>query len=152
MNKTTRDSRKSKEMIEIAKIRLTSYFDDLKSIDELGKRIDAYKERIYDLGSGWSSTTPVQGGSSSQEDKIIHLEDKIRGLEKEKAAIIADNRKIKEAINNLDSLSRQIVVHKWILRDMSMEKIKEGNDVSMRSMWRRSNNALIYIYRVLYEN
>lgn len=152
MNKTTRDSRKRKEMIEIAKIRLKSYFDDLKSIDELGKRIKAYKERIYDLGSGWSSTTPVQGGSSSQEDKIIHLEDKIRGLEKERAAIIADNRKIKEAIKNLDSLSRQIVVHKWILRDMSMEQIKEGNDVSMRSMRRRSNNALIYIYRVLYEN
>ena len=97
-----------------------------------------------------SSTEVVQGGSTSQEDKIIKVLDKISNIEKEIQEINEENSDIRYALNSIKEPShKSIVYHVWINNDMSMEQMGRKLHLSTTAIWKRSDKTLKYINKIL---
>jgi len=135
---------------DIIKARLKNYREDLELLDSLKVRIGINRDKM-DLQSGWSNSEAVQGGGSSQEDKLNRLIDKIRDDERSLKVIELENRALKFAIESLpDEDMKYIVEHKWIYGDMSMIEIGAKLSLSKSTAWRKSDDALLDIYHKLY--
>ena len=135
---------------DIIKARLKNYREDLELLDSLKVRIEINRDKM-DLQSGWSNSEAVQGGGSSQEDRLNALIDRIRDDERSLKVIELENRALKFAIDSLpDEDMRFIVEHKWIFDDMSMIEIGTKLNLSKSTAWRKSDDALLDIYHKLY--
>lgn len=135
---------------DIIKARLKNYREDLELLDSLKVRIGINRDKM-DLQSGWSNSEAVQGGGSSQEDRLNRLIDKIREDERSLKLIELENRALKFAIESLpDEDMKFIVEHKWIYDDMSMIEIGTKLNLSKSTAWRKSDDALLDIYHKLY--
>ncbi len=144
-----RENNKNKVRASIIKTRLRNYREDLEMLDLLKERIAINRDKM-DLQGGWSSSETVQGGGSSQEDKLNKLIDKIRADELNLQRIELENRALRYAINSLDDDMRYIVNHKWIRGDLNMIDIGVRLKLSKSTAWRKSDDALLNIYKTLY--
>jgi hypothetical protein len=144
-----RERNKNKTRVNIVKARLKNYREDLAMQDLLKERIAINRDKM-DLQGGWSSSETVQGGGSSQEDKLNKLIDKIRADELDLQRIELENRALRYAINSLDDDMRYIVNHKWIRGDLNMIDIGVRLKLSKSTAWRKSDDALLNIYKTLY--
>lgn len=135
---------------DIIKARLKNYREDLELLDSLKVRIGINRDKM-DLQSGWSNSEAVQGGGSSQEDRLNVLLDRISDDERMLKVIELENRALKFAIDSLpDEDMKFIVEHKWIYDDMSMIEIGTKLNLSKSTAWRKSDDALLDIYHKLY--
>lgn len=145
-----REHNKNKVRVSIIKARLRNYKEDLAMLDLLTERIAINRDKM-DLQGGWSNSEAVQGGGSSQEDRLNKTLDKIRDDERTITMIELDNRALRYAIKTLpDDDMRYIVHHKWIYDDMSMIEIGTKLNLSKSTAWRKSDSALLEIYNKLY--
>nr|DAM67795.1 MAG TPA: Protein of unknown function (DUF722) [Caudoviricetes sp.] len=145
-----RENNKNKVRASIIKTRLRNYKEDLAMLDLLKERIAINRDKM-DLQGGWSNSEAVQGGGSSQEDRLNNMLDKIREDERTIKMIELDNRALSYAIKTLpDDDMRYIVNHKWIYDDMSMIEIGAKLNLSKSTAWRKSDVALLDIYKKLY--
>ena len=145
-----RESNKNKVRSSIIKSRLRNYREDLALLDLLKERIAINRDKM-DLQGGWSSSEAVQGGGTSQEDRLNKVLDKISEDERTLKLIELENRALKFAIESLpDEDMRFIVEHKWIYDDMSMIEIGTKLNLSKSTAWRKSDDALLDIYHKLY--
>lgn len=145
-----RESNKNKVRSSIIKSRLRNYREDLALLDLLKERIAINRDKM-DLRGGWSNSEAVQGGGSSQEDRLNNMLDKISEDERTIKMIELENRALKFAIESLpDEDMRFIVEHKWIYNDMSMIEIGAKLSLSKSTAWRKSDDALLDIYHKLY--
>lgn len=144
-----REKNKARRNASIIKARLKTYGEDLKLIKMIEERIAINRDRM-DIGSGWSSSEAVQGGGTSQEDKINKLIDKIKDDERELKVIELENRALVFAINSLDDKDKiKIMIEVWALGRSLYDVARELN-LSDSSAWRKSDQALNEIYRMLY--
>ena len=145
-----REVNKNKVRTSIIKSRLRNYREDLAMLDLLKERIAINRDKM-DLRGGWSNSEAVQGGGSSQEDRLNNMLDKISEDERTLKLIELENRALKFSIESLpDEDMRFIVEHKWIYDDMSMIEIGSRLSLSKSTAWRKSDNALLDIYHKLY--
>ncbi len=145
-----REHNKNKVRTNIIKARLRNYGEDLAMLDLLRERIAINRDKM-DLQAGWSSSDAVQGGETSQEDRLNKVLDKIREDERTITMINLENRALKYAIDTLsDADMKYIVNHKWVLNDMSMINIGKRLNLSKSTAWRKSDDALLDIYKKLY--
>lgn len=145
-----REHNKNKVRVSIIKARLRNYKEDLAMLDLLTERIAINRDKM-DLQGGWSNSEAVQGGGSSQEDRLNKTLDKIRDDERTITMIELDNRALRYAIKTLpDDDMRYIVNHKWVYDDMSMIEIGTKLNLSKSTAWRKSDSALLEIYNKLY--
>lgn len=145
-----RKQNKDRARVDIIKARLKNYGEDLAMLDLLKERIAINRDKM-DLQGGWSNSEAVQGGGSSQEDRLNKTLDKIRDDERTITKIELDNRALRYAIKTLpDDDMRYIVNHKWVYDDMSMIEIGTKLNLSKSTAWRKSDEALLDIYRKLY--
>lgn len=145
-----REINRNRARTDIIKARLRNYREDLELQDSLKVRIGINRDRM-DLQSGWSNSDAVQGGGSSQEDRLNSLLDRISDDERTLKLIELENRALKFAIESLpDEDMRFIVEHKWIYGDMSMIEIGAKLSLSKSTAWRKSDDALLEIYHKLY--
>ena len=145
-----REINRNRTRADIIKARLRNYREDLELQDSLKVRIGINRDRM-DLQSGWSNSDAVQGGGSSQEDRLNSLLDRISDDERTLKLIELENRALRFAIESLpDEDMRFIVEHKWIFDDMSMIEIGSKLSLSKSTAWRKSDNALLDIYHKLY--
>lgn len=145
-----REQNKNKTRVDIIKARLRNYKEDLVMLDLLKERIAINRDKM-DLQGGWSSSDAVQGGGTSQEDRLNKTIDKIRDDERTITMIELENRALRYAIKTLpDDDMRYIVKHKWIYDDMSMIDIGTKLNLSKSTAWRKSDAALLDIYKKLY--
>lgn len=145
-----RENNKNKVRASIIKSRLRNYKEDLAMLDLLKERIAINRDKM-DLQGGWSSSDAVQGGGTSQEDRLNNTLDKIRADEHTLKVIELENRALRYAIKTLpDDDMRYIVNHKRIYDDMSMIEIGANLNLSKSTAWRKSDAALLDIYNKLY--
>ena len=152
------ENRKHRENIEIVKIRLSNYGKNLKLIDEIKAEIVEKRDRLDMLRCGWSDSDPTNGGGSSQEEKIILILDEIEFLEDSIKEIRLDDEEISNAIAKLsDNMLQSIVFRLWVFDKHSdkhdtIRGLALKYDLSKNMIWRKSDTALLSIYKSLYNN
>lgn len=140
-----RKQNKNKRDVNIIKWRLKCYGEDLELLDSLKERISIKRDKMG-LKGGWSDSEAVQGGGTTQEDRFNALLDDIIKAERTMTMIELENRAIKYSINCLqDEDMRAIVYHVWVKHDRTMEQMSRELHLSKTSIWRKSDNALLYI-------
>ena len=153
-----RQRNKNKEKIEIVKVRLKYYGENLKLIDSLKSDIKDIEDSFDSIHSGWSDTDPTSGGSSCQEDILVKSSDEIDSLVGEIEDIKKADEDIRKAIKNLnDNMSETIVYKLWVYDKYSdnhdtIRGIARKYDLSKDMIWRKSDAALLSIYKSLYND
>lgn len=153
-----RQRNKNKEKIEIVKVRLKYYGENLKLIDSLKSDIKDIEDSFDSIHSGLSDTDPTSGGSSCQEDILVKSFDEIDFLVKEIENIKNCDEDIRKAIKNLnDNMSETIVYKLWVYDKYSdkhdtIRGIARKYDLSKDMIWRKSDAALLSIYKSLYND
>lgn len=153
-----RKNRKRRENIEIVKVRLSNYGKNLKLIDEIKAEIKEKRDRLDMLRCGWSDSDPTFSGGTSQEEKIIVILDEIEFLEDSIKEIRLGDEKISNAIAKLsDNMLQSIVFRVWVYDKYSdkhdtIRGLALRYDLSKSMIWRKSDNALLSIYKSLYNN
>lgn len=153
-----RDDRKRREKIEIVKVRLSNYGKNLKLIDEIKSEIKEKKGKLDMLRCGWSDCDPTSGGGTSQEEKLIFILDDIEYLEDEIRKIRLDDEEISNAIAKLgDNMLQSIVYKLWVYDKYyknhdTIRGIAREYDLSKNIVCRKSDNALLSIYKSLYND
>ena len=153
-----RQRNKNKEKIEIVKVRLKYYGENLKLIDSIKTNIKDIEDSFDSIHGGWSDTDPTSGGSSCQEDILVKSFDDIDFLVKEIEDIKKDNEDIRMAIKSLnDNLAETIVYKLWVYDKYSdkhdtIRGIARKYDLSKDMIWRKSDAALLSIYKSLYND
>ena len=153
-----RKNRKRRENIEIVKVRLSNYGKNLKLIDEIKSEIKEKKDNLNMLRCGWSDTDPISGGGTSQEEKIILILDEIKSLEDEIKDIQYQDEEITNAIIKLgDNILQSIVFRLWVYdkysdKHYTIRGLALKHDLSKDMIWRKSDAALLSIYKSLYSD
>lgn len=153
-----RENRKRRENIEIVKIRLSNYGKNLQLIDEIKSEVREKRDRLDMLRCGWSDFDPTNGGGTNQEEKITYILDEIKFLEDEMRKILLDCEEISNAIAKLsDNMLQSIVFRLWVYDKYSdkhdtIRGIALKYDVSKDMVWRKSDAALLSIYKSLYND
>lgn len=153
-----RENRKHRENIEIVKIRLSNYGKNLKLIDEIKAEIVEKRDRLDMLRCGWSYSDPTNGGGSSQEEKITNILDEIKFLEDEIKKIRLSDEEISNAIAKLgDNMLQSIVFRLWVYDKYcknhdTIRGIALRYDLSKSMIWRKSDAALLSVYKYLYND
>ena len=153
-----RENRKHRENIEIVKIRLSNYGKNLKLIDEIKAEIVEKREKLDMLRCGWSDSDPTNGGGTSQEEKIISILDEIEFLEDEIKKIRLSDEEISNAIAKLgDNMLQSIVFRLWVYDKYcknhdTIRGLALRYDLSKSMIWRKSDAALLSVYKYLYND
>lgn len=156
--KKIRENRKHRENIEIVKVRLLNYGKNLKLIEEIKAEIVEKRDRLDMLRCGWSDSDPTNGGGTNQEEKIISILDEIEFLEDEIKKIRLSDEEISNAIAKLgDNMLQSIVFRLWVYDKYSdkhdtIRGIALRYDLSKNIIWRKSDAALLSIYKSLYND
>lgn len=139
---------RDREKIEVVKARLESYESGLRIIEELEDDIEKKREVLVCLKSVFSGTDPVQGGGSSQEDRIIKVLDDLRELEEALSSLRNEINDIDQAIKGLeDEEMIAIVNHVWIYHDDTMRGLARKYNLSKSAIRRKSDVALLALYK-----
>lgn len=129
---------------------LKKYKYDLDYINMKMDKRDNLRASIDGIKACMSDSEAVQGGGSTQEEKIIKVIDKISEIDKEIKEIRLENADIRYAIKNLkDDDYRSIVYHIWINNDMTMEEMGKKLHLSKSAIWKKSDHALKAINKIL---
>lgn len=129
---------------------LKKYKYDLDYIDMKMDKRDNLRASIDGIKACMSDSEAVQGGGSTQEEKIIKVIDKISEIDKEIKEIRLENADIRYALKNLkDDDYRSIVYHIWIFNDMTMEEMGKKLHLSKSAIWKKSDHALKAINKIL---
>lgn len=153
-----RENRKRRGNIEIVKIMLSIYGKNLKLIDGIKSEIREKRDKFDMLRCGWSDTDPIIGGGTNQEEKIILILDEIKSLEDEIKKIQLSDGDIRKAIKNLnDNMSETIVYKLWVYdkhckNHDTIRGLALKYDLSKSMIWSKSDNALLSIYKSLYND
>lgn len=156
--KKIREDRKRRGNIEIVKVRLSNYGKNLKLIDDIKVKIVEKRDKLDMLRCGWSDSDPTNGGGTSQEEKIILILDEIKFLEDEINKIRIGDEEISNAIAKLgDNMLQSIVFRLWVYDKYSdkhdtIRGIALRYDLSKDMIWRKSDTALLSIYKSLYND
>lgn len=156
--KKIRENRKHRENIEIVKVRLLNHGKNLKLIEEIKAEIVEKRDRLDMLRCGWSDSDPTNGGGTNQEEKIISILDEIEFLEDEIKKIRLSDEEISNAIAKLgDNMLQSIVFRLWVYDKYSdkhdtIRGIALRYDLSKNIIWRKSDAALLSIYKSLYND
>lgn len=111
---------------------------------------DNLRASIDGIKACMSDSEAVQGGGSTQEEKIIKVIDKINDIDREIKEIRLENADIRYALKNLkDDDYRSIVYHIWIFNDMTMEQMGNKLHLSKSAIWKKSDHALKAISKIL---
>lgn len=151
-----RQRNENREKIEIVKVRLKYYGEDLKLIDSIKSNIKDIEDSFDSIHGGWSDTDPTSGGSSCQEDILVKSFDEIDFLGKEIEDIKNCDEDIRNAIKNLNNNMSEIIVYKLWVYDKYSDKhdtirgLARKYDLSKDMVWRKSDAALLSIYKSLY--
>ncbi len=151
-----RENRKRRENIEIIKIRLSNYGKNIKLIDEIKSEVREKRDRLDMLRCGWSDSDPINGGGTNQEEKITYILDEIKFLEDEIKEIRYGDEEISNSIAKLnDKMLKSIVFRLWVYDKYSdkhdtIRGIARKYDLSKDMVWRKSDAALLSIYKSLY--
>lgn len=136
--------------IAIVKELLKQYAWSLKVREEIKEEIRNNREKLDMLRAGWSDSDPVNGGGSSQEDKICTILDENSSLECVIEDIKKDHRPIRLAIKSLeDSMLVNIVLRLWVYRDESCRSLAYKYKTSKNTIWRKSDVALLSMWKFL---
>lgn len=137
---------------ESVKKRLKKYKYDLDYINMKMDKRDNLRASIDGIKACMSDSEAVQGGGSTQEEKIVKVIDKINDIDREIKEIRLENADIRYAIKNLkDDYYRSIVYHIWINNDMTMEEMGKKLHLSKAAIWKKSDHALKAISKILKE-
>lgn len=153
-----RENRKRRENIDIVKVRLSNYGKNLKLIDEIKAEIREKRDRLDMLRCGWSDSDPTCSGGTSQEEKIIVILDEIEFLEDEIKKIRLSDEEISNAIAKLgDNMLQSIVFRLWVYDKYcknhdTIRGLALRYDLSKDMIWRKSDLALLSIYKSLYND
>lgn len=153
-----RENRKRRENIEIVKIRLSNYGKNLKLIDEIKSEIREKRDKLDMLRCGWSDSDPTFSGGTNQEEKIISILDEIEFLEDDIRKIRLSDEKISNAIAKLgDNMLQSIVFRLWVYDKYcknhdTIRGLALRYDLSKSMIWRKSDAALLGIFKSLYND
>lgn len=137
---------------ESVKKRLKKYKYDLDYINMKMDKRDNLRASIDGIKACMSDSEAVQGGGSTQEEKIVKVIDKINDIDREIKEIRLENADIRYAIKNLKDYDyRSIVYHIWINNDMTMEEMGKKLHLSKAAIWKKSDHALKAISKILKE-
>lgn len=133
------------------KERLRRYELDLDTMAEILDEIEVKRDRLDCLKSGMGNPNPTKGGGSSQEDKIVKILDDLRELEEGLGHLSAETKEVREAIKALpDPQMATIVYSVWIYRSESMRSLGEKYNLSHSAIWKKSDVALLFLYKKLF--
>lgn len=152
MGNITKDLKKDRDRkrCNTIKNQLEIYSLNLKLIDEYKKEISEKRERISSLRSGLGNTSEIKGGRVSKDDIIIKVLDDIKDLESELKATKEEAKKVKQAIKGIDDpLAKSIITRIWINRTDSMRSLATDLGLSHTMIWRKSDIALLSLYKKL---
>lgn len=142
---------RDREKIEVVKARLERYGSSLRIIEELEDDIEKKREVLVCLKAVFSGTDPVQGGGSSQEDRIIKVLDDLSELERAISSLRNDIIDIDQAIKGLeDEEMIAIVNHVWIYHDDTMRGLARKFNLSKSAIRRKSDVALLALYKKIF--
>ena len=134
------------------KERLRRYELDLDTMAEILDEIEVKRDRLDCLKSGMGNPNPTKGGGSSQEDKIVKILDDLRELEEGLGHLSAETKEVREAIKALpDPVMATIVYSVWIYRPESMRSLGEKYNLSHSAIWKKSDVALLFLYKKLFD-
>lgn len=138
--------------IDKVKADLKATGKNIKLIEKLEEDIEAENEKLDALQGGFSGADPVQGGGSSSEDRYCKVLDKKDDLIKEKEKLEGQVKDIKVAIKHLDDPKMIAIVYKiWIYKIESVESLGAKYGVSRQAIWKKSDIALLALYKYLYK-
>lgn len=152
MNKKVNELKKAKDRqrCNTIKNQLEIYSLNLKLIDEYQKEISEKREELSTLRSGLGNTSEIKGGRVSKDEIIIRSLDYIDDLENELKATKKDTQKIKTAIRNIDDpLAKSIIMRIWVNKSDSMRSLANELNLSHTMVWRKSDTALLSLYKQL---
>lgn len=152
MNKKVNELKKAKDRqrCNTIKNQLEIYSLNLKLIDEYQKEISEKREELSTLRSGLGNTSEIKGGRVSKDDIIIRSLDYIENLENELKATKKDVQKTKTAIKNIDDpLAKSIIMRIWVNKSDSMRSLANELNLSHTMVWRKSDTALLSLYKQL---
>lgn len=142
---------RDREKIEIVKARLERCRSSLRIIEELEDDIGKKREVLDCLKAVFSGTDPVQGGGSSQEDKVIKVLDDLRELEEALSGLKNEVNDIRLAVKDLeDEQMVAIVNHVWIYHDDTMRGLARKYNLSKSAIRRKSDVALLALYKKIF--
>lgn len=123
-----REDIKSKERIEIIKIKLLSYGKSLELIDDIS----------------------VEMNKTKSFNKMCSLEDEIKD-------ILLDYEKISNAISTLNDIDQFIIFRLWVFDEYDsdndiIQKLASKYNLSEDKILEKSDKALLTIYKNLYKN
>lgn len=134
------------------KERLKRYELDLETMAEILDEIEVKRDRLDSLKSGMGNPNPMKGGGSNQEDKIVKILDDLRELEEGLCHLRSETKEVREAIRTLpDSQMVTIVYSIWIYRSESMRSLGEKFNLSHSAIWKKSDVALLYLYKKFFD-
>lgn len=152
MNKKVHELKKAKDRqrCNTIKNQLEIYSLNIKLIDEYQKEISEKREELSTLRSGLGNTSEIKGGRVSKDDIIIRSLDYIENLENELKTTKKDTKKIKTAIKNIDDpLAKSIIMRIWVNKSDSMRSLANELNLSHTMVWRKSDTALLSLYKQL---
>lgn len=134
---------KERESIDNIKSKLKS-LGEIEMINEATYReIQDLRDSIGGLGSAWSSSTPVQGGGTSQEERSTVVVDKIIRKEEELKDINNEYKVYVDAIESLDDLLLiRITYQVWVYKIETIRSLAPKLKMSRSNLWRLSDEAL----------
>lgn len=154
MEKHIKDLKKIKDKKRIAdtKATLREYGECLKKIDELRLEIAIKRDSIQGVGSGLANTNTSKGGGSSQESKICKVMDDIHSREVLIKDIKGEFKDLEWAIKSLDDPRMiGIVFRIWIYGTSTMRLLGAEYGLSKSAMYKKSDLALLRIYKMIHE-
>lgn len=136
---------------ETMKIRLNEFGENLKLADKARANIADLRDELELIGSVMKDAEPVQVSPSPGDDRIAKIVDEIDQLELLLTRIELKNRALVRALNSLaDDEQREIVWNVWIYHRESIRGMADRCHLSKSSMWRKSDEALLFLFDRLY--
>lgn len=150
MSKSIREERRQRDKSrrETTKAILRNYKENLDYIESLKAEVSKKRDRIDGVKSGLGNTYPSKGGGSSQEDTIVKVLDDIQRLEEEIYSIKLEIRPVRCAIKSIeDPQHKAIIMRVWVNNSDSMRSLATRYGVSKDMIWRKSDVALLNLYK-----
>lgn len=136
-----------KNVIDLAKKKLSDYGDMLSENERLKHEISFYDSRLTSLKSAMANTDEVYASSGAKDDSIIKLLDKKMSKEKRIEENLAAYCYVEFVLNMItDETEKRILREVWIEKKHSIPEISRQLHLSYTSTWRISKEVLIRFY------
>lgn len=136
-----------KNVIDLAKKKLSDYGDMLSENERLKYEISFYDSRLTSLKSAMANKDEVYASSGAKDDSIIKLLDKKMSKEKRIEENLAAYCYVEFVLNMItDETEKRILREVWIEKKHSIPEISRQLHLSYTSTWRISKEVLIRFY------